>query len=255
MTPPADTAADPSRKIVAVASGKGGVGKTWFAVTLSHALARAGVRTLLFDGDLGLANIDIQLGLTPQRDLSAALDGRTSLRACVFRHADAGFDILAGRSGSGSLASLPGPRVERLQQELIALAADYDRVVVDLAAGVDRTVQQLAGRTGLCLLVIDEEPTSLTDAYAFAKLLWQRHPQADVRVVVNDAESPEKGRRTYETLARACESFLQRKPGLIGVVRHDARVGEAVRQQMPLLVRSPASEAGADVERIAAMLS
>ena len=257
-TPKAETrrpANDPSGKIVAIASGKGGVGKTWFAVTLSHALSRAGVRTLLFDGDLGLANIDIQLGLTPKRDVSAALDGKAPLKSCVFRYADAGFDVLAGRSGSGSLASLPAPRVERLQRDLVALAAEYDRVVLDLAAGVDRTVQQLAARTGLCLLVVNEEPTSLTDAYAFVKLLWQRHPEVDVRVVVNAAETAERGRKTYETLATACESFLKRKPSLAGVVRRDARVGEAIRRQMPLLLRSPTSDAGSDVERLAATLT
>ncbi len=240
--------------ILAVASGKGGVGKTWFAVTLSHALARAGHKTLLFDGDLGLANVDIQLGLMPKRDLSSALDGHGTLKTCITRHSEAGFDIIAGRSGSGSLASLPAPRVERLQKDLLALAADYDRVVLDLGAGVDRTVRQLATHTGQVLLVVNEEPTSLTDAYAFIKLLWTRHPEVEIRIVVNAAETEEKGRKTYETLAKACANFLKREPALAGIVRRDARVREAIRNQMPLLSRSPSSEAGADVERIAGTL-
>ncbi|MEQ8601963.1 MAG: MinD/ParA family protein [Marivibrio sp.] len=251
---PGRSANDPSQRIVAVASGKGGVGKTWFAVTLSHALARAGKKTLLFDGDLGLANVDIQLGLMPKRDLSTALDGKGVLRSCITRHAEAGFDIIAGRSGSGSLASLPAPRVERLQRDLIALAADYDRVVVDLGAGVDRIVRQMATRTGRVLLVVNEEPTSLTDAYAFMKLLWSQHPEVDIRIVVNAAETPEKGRKTYETLSKACANFLKREPQLAGVVRRDNRVREAIRAQMPLLSRSPGSDAGSDVERIAAQL-
>lgn len=243
--------ADPSARILAVASGKGGVGKTWFAVTLSHALARAGHKTLLFDGDLGLANVDIQLGLMPKRDLSTALDGKGSLKSCITRHPEAGFDIIAGRSGSGSLASLPTPRIERLQKDLIALAADYDRVVLDLGAGVDRTVRQLATRTGRILLVVNEEPTSLTDAYAFMKLLWAKHQEIDIRIIVNAADTEEKGRKTYETLAKACANFLKREPALGGIVRRDTRVREAIRNQMPLLSRSPGSEAGADVERIA----
>ncbi|MBP5856113.1 MinD/ParA family protein [Marivibrio halodurans] len=252
--PSRPAAADPRARIIAVASGKGGVGKTWFAVTLSHALARAGRKTLLFDGDLGLANVDIQLGLMPKRDLSTALDGKGTLKSCITRHQEAGFDIIAGRSGSGSLASLPAPRIERLQKDLIALAADYDRVVIDLGAGVDRTVRQLATRTGRVLLVVNEEPTSLTDAYAFMKLLWAKHPDTDIRIVVNAAEGEVKGRKTYETLAKACRNFLKREPELAGIVRRDTRVREAIRNQMSLLSRSPGSDAGADVERIAGTL-
>jgi flagellar biosynthesis protein FlhG len=252
MAPP--QTGDPSQRIIAVASGKGGVGKTWFAVTLSHALTRAGLKTLLFDGDLGLANVDIQLGLMPKRDLSTALDGKGTLKSCITRHAEAGFDIIAGRSGSGNLASLPAPRIERLQRDLIALAADYDRVVVDLGAGVDRTVRQLATHTGRVLLVVNDEPTSLTDAYAFIKLLWAQHPEIAIEIIVNAADTPEKGRKTYETLSKACNSFLKREPALAGIIRRDARVRDAIRSQMPLLARSPTSDAATDVERIARSL-
>ena len=94
--------------VVAVASGKGGVGKTWFSITLSHAMARMGRRTLLFDGDLGLANVDIQLGLTPKYDLGSVIEGRIDLQQATLRH-DGGFDILAGRSGSGSLSHCRSP--------------------------------------------------------------------------------------------------------------------------------------------------
>jgi hypothetical protein len=95
------------RNVVAVASGKGGVGKTWFSITLAHALARAGHRTLLFDGDLGLANIDVQLGVAPYRDLGAVIAGKATMAQVVERYEDGGFDVVAGRSGSGNLASLP----------------------------------------------------------------------------------------------------------------------------------------------------
>ena len=139
-------------KLVAIASGKGGVGKTWFAITLSHALARAGRRTLLFDGDLGLANVDIQLGLMPDRDLGAVLTGKLSMRHSVTKYPDGGFDILAGRSGSGNLASLPAPRLNRLLAELSSLSELYDHVIMDLGAGVDRTVQLLAGSARSCIL-------------------------------------------------------------------------------------------------------
>src|SRR6185312_6804108 len=121
------------------------VGKTWFAITLCHALAKKKKKVLLFDGDLGLANVDIQLGLTPDRDLGGVIEGTSTLPGAVLRYAEGGFDILAGRSGSGNLATLPVQKLSDLRNDLMALARGYDQVVVDLGAGVDRSVRQMAG--------------------------------------------------------------------------------------------------------------
>src|ERR1051326_7367774 len=104
--------------MIAVASGKGGVGKTWFAATLCHAIARSGSRALLFDGDLGLANIDIQLGLTPEKDLGGVIEDRLPLAGAITHFKDGDFDIIAGRSGSGNLASLPAQRLAELRNDL-----------------------------------------------------------------------------------------------------------------------------------------
>lgn len=99
-------------RIVAVASGKGGVGKTWFAITLAHALARRGRRVLLFDADLGLANVDIQLGLTPKQDLGGVVAGRATMADATLHHVDGDFDIVVGRSGSGALSALDPSALE-----------------------------------------------------------------------------------------------------------------------------------------------
>ncbi len=242
------------RNLVAVASGKGGVGKTWFSITLCHALARAGQRTLLFDGDLGLANVDIQLGLAPPKDLGGVLAGRHELGAAVFAFEDGGFDIIAGRSGSGSLANLAPDRLAALTGELAGLAPRYQRVVLDLGAGVERTVRQLAAQAGTCLVITTDEPTSMTDAYAFIKLMLLQRPRADLRVVVNMAASVHEGERTYATLRKVCKSFLKTVPPLAGIVRRDAKVKEAIRHQSPLLVRHPNTAAAADVEALARRL-
>src|ERR1700679_2054890 len=114
------------KNMIAIASGKGGVGKTWFAITLCHALAKRKKKVLLFDGDLGLANVDIQLGLTPDRDLGAVIEGSSSLGNAVVKYKEGGFDILAGRSGSGSLAMLPSQKLFDLRNDLITLARNYD---------------------------------------------------------------------------------------------------------------------------------
>jgi len=243
------------RNAIAVASGKGGVGKTWLSVTLCHALARQGCRSLLFDGDLGLANVDIQLGLTPQRDLGGALAGQYPLAKAVLPLEDFGFDVVAGRSGSGSLAGLPSDRLAALSAGLSGLAAGYDRVVLDLGAGIEQVVRQLASRCRTCLIVTTDEPTAMTDAYAFIKLSVRHNPKADLRVVVNMAASPAEGERTYATLRKACEAFLKVSPPLVGILRRDPKVKEAIRHQIPLLVRYPNTEAAADVEALARRLS
>ena len=240
--------------VITVASGKGGVGKTWVAVTLIHALARRGKRGLLFDGDLGLANVDIQLGLLPRHDLGSVLAGTVAMSDAVARYTDGGFDILAGESGSGALALLTGERLNAVRDGLVSLARRYDRVVVDLGAGIENHVRVLAATAGTVLVVATDEPTSLTDAYAFIKVTSMQYPGTDVRIVVNQADSAREGRRAYETLRKACEQFLSISPPLAGVIRTDSKVRDAIRAQVPILIRYPTCNAAADVEAIASTL-
>lgn len=253
--PPSPIAALRCPNMLAVASGKGGVGKTWFSVTLCHALAKRGRSVLLFDGDFGLANVDIQLGLLPQTDIAAVTEGKMTLRSAVTRYADGGFDILAGRSGSGNLASMTAQSLSALRNELLVLAKTYDTVVVDLGAGVDRAVRQMAGPAGATYVIVTDEPTSLTDAYAFIKLSYAANPRANLNVVVNLATNAQEGRRTYEILAKACATFLGATPALAGVIRRDAKVRDAIRAQTSLLIRSPLCDAASDLESIAAKIA
>lgn len=248
-------AATRGSNVIAIASGKGGVGKTFFAITLTHALALRGHRTLLFDGDLGLANVDVQLGLMPNRDLGGVISGRLTLGQAKTVFAPGGFDVIAGRSGTGSLAALAPSRLSLLGSDLAELARSYDEVIMDLGAGVDRMVRQLASHAGRRLVVITSEPTSLTDAYAFIKVTMGDDPKSDLRIVVNQAKSTADGERTYATLLKACENFLRFSPGLAGVVRRDRRVIESIRTQTPLLSRFPSTEAADDIKAIAARLS
>ncbi len=237
--------------VIAVASGKGGVGKTWFSITLSHALARAGKKVLLFDGDLGLANIDVQLGLMPKRDLNDVIRGRLGLDKVIQHYEDGGFDIIAGRSGQASLSALPSQRLTMLRDQLLEVSEQYDVVILDLGAGVDRTVRMLSASAVRTLLVSTDEPTSLTDAYAFIKLGSAAGMSKNVGIVVNQATNTAEGEKTYKTLLKACENFLRLRPPLIGMVRHDPRVKETIRHQTPILIRSPNTDAAEDVEKIA----
>lgn len=252
---PANQTGSPSLQqgsnIIAVASGKGGVGKTTFSVTLAHALAKQGKKVLLFDGDLGLANVDVQLGLMPKRDLNDVIRGRLSLDKVVQTYDEGPFDIIAGRSGQASLSALPSQRLALLRDQLIDLAGSYDAVIADLGAGVDRTVRMFSSMAARTILITTDEPTSLTDAYAFIKLGNAAGLSKNVSVVVNMASSEAEGQKTYKTLLKACENFLRLRPSLIGMVRHDKHVKDTIRHQTPLLTRSPNCDAAEDVEDIA----
>lgn len=241
-------------KLITVASGKGGVGKTWLSISLSSALAQSGRSVLLFDGDLGLANVDVQLGLVPSVDLGDLLSGRQPMSGSVTRYEATGFDVLAGKSGSGALSSMSRERIGSLRQHLHAAQKTYDHVILDMAAGVDQTNLSIGTHAGPTLVVLTGEPTSLTDAYAYMKLRRMRDPGADLRVVVNNAPDRDAADKAYAAIRKACENFLQFKPPLLGTVITDPKVRDAIRHQSDIFSRFPQAEAARQVKEIAQQL-
>jgi flagellar biosynthesis protein FlhG len=240
--------------LLAVASGKGGVGKTWFSITLAHALSLAGRKALLFDGDLGLANVDVQLGMMPHRDLGTVLAGQTTLAEAATRYPAGGFDIIAGRSGTGTLAQIAPSKLAALRNDLALLSNGYDCVIMDMGAGIERTVRSFATQARACMVVTTDEPTAITDAYAFIKVTAMERPNADLRIVVNMASSIREGERTYGILLKACREFLKIEPELGGIIRRDQHVRESIRKQSSLLTRYPNTEAAQDIQAIAERL-
>lgn len=240
-----------AQKLLAVASGKGGVGKTWFSISLCHALAKQGKKVLLFDGDLGLANVDVQLGMMAKHDVNDVIEGNLGMERVIEHHDEGDFDVIAGRSGHGSLAALPVPRLNEIVEQLRGVLKNYDAVVIDLGAGIDRTVRFMAAAADKTFVVTTDEPTSLTDAYAFIKLSHAAGQSANIHVVINQTGSPKEGEATYGTLTKATQNFLKITPPLMGIIRQDKRVREAIRAQSLFLSRSPTSETAEDLEKIA----
>ena len=248
------TAPARATNIFAVASGKGGVGKTWFSITLAHLFARAGRKTLLFDGDIGLANVDVQLGLTVERDLSAVFAGRSSMKEVITHYEPGKFDILAGRSGSTSMASLGAARMIPALNQLVDLAHEYDQILIDLGAGIEQHVQMMSSVASKIIVVVTDEPTSLTDAYAYIKLALARENAPDIEIVVNQAQSQKEGESTYQTIHRACTNFLKYSPPLLGIIRKDNKVKDAIRSQSSLLEKAPHTTAASDAASISIKL-
>lgn len=240
--------------IIAVASGKGGVGKTWFSITLAHLMARAGRRTLLFDGDIGLANVDVQLGLTPARDLGSVFAGKIAMKDAITHYEAGNFDILAGRSGSTSMAGLGAQRMMPAIEQLVELAGSYDFVIIDLGAGIEQHVQVMSSLAARVVVVLTDEPTSLTDAYAFIKLVTARENAPQVQLVINQAQSQKEGEHTYATINRACTNFLKFSPPLLGVIRKDNKVKDSIRSQSSLLTKAPHTTAATDAASISIKL-
>ncbi|NGM21756.1 MinD/ParA family protein [Roseomonas stagni] len=241
-------------RLIAVASGKGGVGKTWLSITLAQALAQRGLRVLLADADFGLANVDVQLGIHPSIDLMNVLTGRASFKGAVVRHEEGGFDVLPGRSGGTAMANLPTEAIEHVGLLMRSAANAWDVVVLDLGAGLAAGNRHLAAVADTLLVVTTDEPTSLTDAYAVLKLHGRDRPDGDARLVVNQARDEAAGRRTAAALQHACRTFLRRNLPVAGILRRDDRVPDAIRKQAPLLLRYPNSMAAMDATALARAL-
>jgi flagellar biosynthesis protein FlhG len=232
---------------VAVVSGKGGVGKTNLALNLGYALHKAGHPVLLMDCDLGLANLDVLLGLAPDKTLQDMLQPGTTSAEVVVPIEPGGFDFLPSASGAPELIDLDEDLQRLLFSKLNSIIGSYDYLLMDLGAGISRTVLSFAAMAQERLVVITPEPTSLTDGYAMIKVLHTEYGVATFNVVVNMADTRAQGDRSFERLAAACKRFLSLDIGYVGAVRSDPAVVQAVIRQVPLLKHAPTSEAGRDI--------
>ncbi len=226
-------------QIIAIASGKGGVGKTSATLNMAQAAAKQGKKVLVFDADLGLANVDVQLGVNPARDLSEVLTGNAELEQVITRAPKAGFDFIAGRSGSDTLPFTTALDRRNILKQIEKVAANYDLVLLDIAAGVGDDVLSFANFADKTLLVITPDPSSITDSYAVIKLLKAKHYKNNCQVLINQANGDIEARNTYEKIRMAADKFLQIDIPLFGVIPHDKNYIMAVRKQTLLLESFP----------------
>jgi len=230
-------------KVIAVASGKGGVGKTVLAVNLAICLASRGRRVILFDADLGLANADVLLNVEPVYTVSDVLAGRRSMRQVIIE-APGGIGLVSGGSGMAQFSDLSEFERARLVSALEELEVETDIIVVDCGAGISGNVLAFAGAADATLVVTMPEPTALTDAYAFVKVMSQRYDDAwSPYLAVNMASSRREARAVYERINRVAWRFLKLALDDAGYILRDDTVCQAVRQRVPLVLHSPRSAA------------
>ncbi len=232
---------------VAILSGKGGVGKSNLALNLSYALFRAGHRALLMDFDVGLANVDVLLGLSPEKNLQDLFRPEVTAAEVMVPVEQGGFDFLPAASGVPELLEMDDDMREILFQKLNASFSAYDYLMLDLGAGISQTVLSVAVMSHVRVLVVTPEPTSLTDTYAVIKVLHTQYGITDFHILVNQVESAADTKTTYGRLSAACQHFLGFAPELLGGVRSDPALPDAVRRQIPLMRHAPRSPAAQDI--------
>jgi flagellar biosynthesis protein FlhG len=241
-------------KIFCLTSGKGGVGKTSLSVNLAWTLARQGVRVLVVDGDLGLANADVLLGLTVTRTIRHVLEqGHDPLEALVYPLPTLG--VLPASSGVPEIVHLGPEDQEQLAPMLTALSRRFQLTFIDTAAGIGASVLWFATLADHLILVINPDPTSLTDAYALIKVLAQGYQRREFSLLVNSVKSDEEAYQTFDTLAQVATRFLKVNVRYLGAVPLDRAVTRAVREQTPFVQLFPKSKAARAVTGLAARLS
>jgi flagellar biosynthesis protein FlhG len=243
-----------SARIIAVASGKGGVGKTAVSVNLATSLAAKGRRVVLFDADLGLANAELLLNVDPSCTVLDVLDGRKTMRQ-VIADAVGGVSLISGGSGVGRLADLSEFERARLVESLDELEGEADIIIVDCGAGIAPNVLSFAGSADLTLIVTQPEPTSLTDAYALIKVMTQRYDDAwTPHLLVNCATSRREAQEVYQRISRVSQRFLKLSVLDAGYVLRDEAMVTAIKQRVPVVLHKPHSAAARCIEALARSL-
>lgn len=236
-------AENPQVRVLAVASGKGGVGKSNVAVNLAIALAHQHASVLVMDADLGMANIDVLLGIRPRYDLYHVITGEKELDDVIMDGPD-GIGIIPASSGVSRMVDLSAAEHAGLIRAFDEISRRVDYLIIDTAAGIGDSVVTFSKSAQEVIVVVCDEPASITDAYALIKVLNKDHGVKRFQVLANMVKDVDHGRRLYAKLAHVAENFLDISLGYLGSIPADEKLKEAVRSQQPVINAFPHSASG-----------
>ncbi|MGB5326319.1 MAG: MinD/ParA family protein [Pseudomonadales bacterium] len=246
-------------RVIAVTGGKGGVGKSNVSINLGLALAAQGQRVLLLDADLGLANIDVLLGLRPVRNLENLFAGECELRDIMLDgpavEGPGSLRVIPASSGTQSMLRLDAQQHAGLISAFSELVDELDVLIVDTAAGIADSVVNFVRAAQEVLVVVCDEPSSITDAYALIKVLHRDYGVQAFRVLANQTRNAREGRALYERLVATTDRFLDVLLHYAGDIPHDEALRKAVRKQQALLALYPDSNAGKAFATLAAAVA
>ncbi|GAB6172338.1 MinD/ParA family protein [Paradesulfitobacterium aromaticivorans] len=237
-TLPQAVSAPHATKVVAVGSGKGGVGKTTFSINFGLALSQLGHRVILLDADLGMANIDVLLGLESSLNLGHVIAGEYTLKE-ILQKGPGGLQVLAGSSGISSLTRLDPIQFNRLSAGFRDLEADCDVLILDTGAGISELVLMFLGVADEFILLSNPEPHALMDAYSLLKALAYQNPGIRPHIVMNRCESESEARKCIRSLMDASRHFLNLEPVTLGWLPVDPWITRSIKERFPLFLSHP----------------
>lgn len=237
-------------RILTVTSGKGGVGKSNFSLNFALALRRQGKRVLIFDADIGMANIDVLMGTSSTYSLYHLLKQEKTIWDIVQIGVE-GIHYIAGGSGFRDLLELSAEQVDRFASEVEKLHGEYDVILFDTGAGLSKETVRFISAAQETIVVTTPEPTSITDAYALIKMVKSMGIDANFKLIVNRAADTKEGRETAQKISLVASRFLHSELPSLGTIPDDSHVSKAVKRQVPFLIAYPASEASIALGRIA----
>lgn len=240
-------------RVVAISSGKGGVGKSTLALNLALVLCTQGKRVLLLDVDMGMANLDIMLGMVPKYNLFHMIQGKKNLDEVIIPGPQ-GMSIIPGGSGIQELANLPAGDMKRLLVEMGRLDSDFDYMILDTGAGISQNVTTFLLAADDAVIITSPEPTSLTDAYGLLKSMSRASYNGRVYLVVNRVSDDSEGILVSEKLKMVAQKYLGVDVVSLGHIINDSSVSEGIRRQQPFVEIYPRSRATRNIERIAEKL-
>ncbi len=237
-------------RVITVTSGKGGVGKTNVSANLAISLANQGKKVLVMDADLGLGNIDVLLGLHPKNTLESVISGERTLDE-VMVDGPAGIKVIPAASGIKNMAELSTNQHAGIIQAFSQIDQDIDVLIIDTAAGIADSVVSFACAAQEVLVVVCDEPASITDAYALIKLLHKEYGLFRFRVLTNMVKSVQAGREVYDKLVKVTDRFLDVALEFSGAIPYDETVLKSIRKQRAVVEAFPRSQAATAYKRIA----